>query len=265
MNFDFAKILTILTLVAGAIWLLDRLLLKSRRTAKALQINSEYKEPMLVEWSVSLFPVLLLVLVVRSFIFEPFKIPSGSMIPTLHIGDFIAVNKSAYGLRLPVLNTKILEVGEPKRGDVAVFRYPKDPSINYIKRVIGLPGDKIVYRNKHLFINGESMALEAIGSYEKSDTKCGTPRSGEVRFKENLGGVEHDVLVRNGWGNAPEQSVTVPEGMYFMMGDNRDNSNDSRYWGFVPEENLLGRATYIWMSFDSHACVDRSRIGEAIR
>ncbi|MCF6264406.1 MAG: signal peptidase I [Xanthomonadales bacterium] len=265
MNFDFAKILTIITLVAGTIWLLDKLFLKRRRTEKADQTNTEYTEPMLVEWSVSLFPVLLLVLVVRSFIFEPFKIPTGSMIPTLHIGDFIAVNKSAYGLRLPVLNTKIFDIGEPKRGDVAVFRYPPDPSINYIKRVIGLPGDKIVYRNKHLFINGEPASLEAIGRYLKSDTKCGTPRAGEVRFKEILDGVEHDILIRNGWGNASEQIFTVPEGMYFMMGDNRDNSLDSRAWGFVPEENLMGRATYVWMSFDSHACIDRSRIGEAIQ
>ncbi|MCF6225199.1 MAG: signal peptidase I [Xanthomonadales bacterium] len=265
MNFDFAKILTIITLVAGVIWLLDKLFLRRRRIKKAEQSQTEYKEPMLVEWSVSLFPVLLLVLVVRSFIFEPFKIPTGSMIPTLHVGDFIAVNKSAYGLRLPVLNTKIFDIGDPKRGDVAVFRYPPDPSLNYIKRVIGLPGDKIIYRNKHLFINGEPATLEAIGNYQKSETKCGKPRAGEVRFKEVLDGVEHDVLIRNGWGNAREQIITVPEGMYFVMGDNRDNSLDSRAWGFVPEENLMGRATYVWMSFDSHACIDGSRIGEAIR
>ncbi len=265
MNFDFAKILTILTLISGAVWLLDRVLFRARRQRKSQNNNVDYREPMLVEWSISLFPVLLLVLVVRSFIFEPFKIPSGSMIPTLHIGDFIAVNKSAYGLRLPVLNTKIFDLGEPQRGDVAVFRYPDDPSVNYIKRVVGIPGDNIVYRDKHLIINGELQPLVELDAYEKSDTKCGKPRSGEVRYQETINGVEHDLLIRYGWSNAPEQEFDVPEGMYFMVGDNRDNSNDSRYWGFVPEENFLGRATYVWMSFDSHACIDRSRIGEAIR
>ncbi len=265
MNFDFAKILTVLTLVTGVVWLLDKIFFASKRKEKALIDKVEYKEPMVVEWSNSLFPVLLLVLVVRSFIFEPYKIPTGSMIPTLHIGDFIVVNKYAYGLRLPVLNTKFIEVGNPQRGDVAVFRFPAGPPDNYIKRVIAIPGDKVVYRNKHLYINGEKMQLELIGPYTKADTKCGSPRSGEVRYKETLDGVEHDVLIRNGWGNAPPKSVTVPEGMYFMMGDNRDNSNDSRYWGFVPEENLVGRASYVWMSFDTHACINGSRIGEAIR
>ncbi len=265
MNFDFAKILTVLTLVTGIVWLLDKLFFASKRKEKAAINKTDYIEPMIVDWSNSLFPVLLLVLVVRSFIFEPYRIPTGSMIPTLHIGDFIAVNKSAYGLRLPVLNKKIIEIGDPERGDIAVFRFPAEPSQNYVKRVIAIPGDRLVYRNKTLYINGDKMVLEVIGPYTKADTKCGSPRSGEVRYKENLNGVEHDILIRNGWGNAPPQSITVPEDMYFMMGDNRDNSNDSRAWGFVPEENLVGRATYIWMSFDSHACINGSRIGEAIR
>ena len=265
MNFDFAIIITSLTLATGIVWLLDKLFFASKRKERAIIEKKEYREPMLVDWSNSLFPVLLLVLVVRSFLFEPYKIPTGSMIPTLHVGDFIVVNKYAYGLRWPVWNKKFIDIGEPQRGDVAVFRFPPDPSMNYIKRVIAVPGDTVVYRNKHLYINGEKMALEAIGQYTKADTKCGTPRSGEVRYKEMLSGIEHDILIRNGWGNAPAQSFEVPEGQYFMMGDNRDNSTDSRYWGFVPEENLVGRASYIWMSFDSHACIDRSRIGEAIR
>ncbi len=265
MNFDFAKILTVLTLVTGIVWLLDKLLFASKRKEKAAIDKVEYREPMIVDWSNSLFPVLLLVLVVRSFIFEPYRIPTGSMIPTLHIGDFIAVNKYAYGLRLPVLNKKIIDIGDPQRGDVAVFRFPPEPSLNYVKRVVAIPGDRLVYRNKQLYINGEKMVLEQIAPYTKADTKCGSPKSGQVRFKENLSGVEHDILIRNGWGDAPQKSVTVPEGMYFMMGDNRDNSHDSRAWGFVPEENLVGRATYIWMSFDSHACINGSRIGEAIR
>ncbi|NNL94872.1 MAG: signal peptidase I [Xanthomonadales bacterium] len=265
MNFDFAFVLVLLTALSGVIWLLDTLLFRQRRMDKAVQTGPEpAREPLAVEYSRSLFPVLLLVLVFRSFLFEPFKIPSGSMIPTLLIGDFIVVNKYAYGLRVPVLNRKFLELGEPERGDVAVFRYPVDPGINFIKRVVGLPGDTITYRDKRLFVNGEQVELRDAGQFNSSDVKCTTPRNDARLYFEDIGSGGHNMLLhqdtlgRNGqW--------TVPEGHYFMMGDNRDRSNDSREWGFVPEENLVGRAVGIWLNFDfNKGCADWSRVGDGI-
>jgi signal peptidase I len=217
-----------------------------------------------IEYSRSLFPVLLIVLLFRSFLFEPFKIPSGSMIPTLLVGDFIVVNKYAYGLRLPVLHTRIVPVGEPKRGDVVVFRYPVDPKVNFIKRLIGLPGDTITYRDKKLFINGEEVSEQLLGRYSSTDVKCATPRPDAVRYSEQLGDVTHDILIHENSGSRDGQ-WEVPEGHYFMMGDNRDRSNDSREWGFVPEENLMGRAVGIWLNFDyTKGCGDLSRIGDGI-
>jgi signal peptidase I len=240
---DFALILVIATGVTGLIWLIDALLLKRRRDAR-IGAGEVASEPAIVEYSRSFFPVLLLVLLLRSFLFEPFRIPSASMMPTLLTGDFIFVNKFAYGLRLPVLNTKIVGVGEPERGDVVVFRLPTDPSINYIKRVVGLPGDVVEYdeRRERITINGELIEIEAAGHY-----------TDEIRYelgREVLGEHEHEVLIagsRFGTGGV----YRVPEGHYFMMGDNRDNSQDSRFdiVGFVPEENLVGRASRIWMSW----------------
>jgi len=199
---------------------------------------------------------------------EPFKIPSGSMIPTLLVGDFILVNKYTYGVRLPVLNKKVVELNSPQRGDVVVFRYPPDPSLDYIKRVVGLPGDKVVYRNKKLTINGQEIVQKKIDDYLDRDRLFYTPR-----FVETLGSVDHHILIEpdappfihqivrfphadNCHYNSEGVSCEVPPGHYFMMGDNRDNSQDSRFWGFVPDENLVGKAFFIWFNFS-----DLKRIG----
>lgn len=266
MNLDFAFVLVVLTSLAGVIWLIDILLFSQRRKDKAAQAGPEpAREPLAVEYARSLFPVLLLVLTFRSFFFEPFKIPSGSMIPTLVVGDFIVVNKFSYGLRLPVLNKKVMAIGDPKRGDVAVFRYPVDPGINFIKRVIGLPGDSITYRNKQLFVNGELVGSENIGRFKTTDVKCSTPSKDAVLAFEDLASDGHNILLHEASRGRNGQWV-VPEGHYFMMGDNRDRSNDSRVWGFVPDENLVGRAVGIWLNFDfEKGCADWSRVGDGIR
>ena len=265
MNLDFSLLLVVLTAFAGFVWLVDSLFFRRRRMDRAVQEKVQRpRDPVIIEYSRSLFPVLLIVLLFRSFLFEPFKIPSGSMIPTLLVGDFIVVNKFSYGLRLPVLNKKILSLGEPERGDVVVFRYPVDPSINFIKRLIGLPGDTITYRNKELFVNGESLSKQENGRYTSEEVKCSTPRADAIRFHEMVGDVEHDILLHERSGSRNGQWV-VPEGHFFVMGDNRDRSNDSREWGFVPEENMMGRAVGIWMNFDyTKGCGDLSRIGDGI-
>jgi len=212
------------------------------------------KEPLLVEYGKSFFPVLFIVLVLRSFLVEPFQIPSGSMKPTLDVGDFILVNKFSYGIRLPVIDKKVIEVGDPQRGDVMVFRYPSDPNVNYIKRVVGLPGDQIRYTaDKRLFVNGESVAEQLVGS------EPGTLGSAEL-YKEKLGVAEHQIRKEmSRYRASPDRTWTVPAGHYFMMGDNRDNSNDSRYWddpsipknllGMVPDKNIVGKAFAVWMSW----------------
>ena len=229
-----------------------------------------------MEYGGSFFPVILAVFLLRSFLVEPFKIPSGSMIPTLLVGDFILVNKYTYGVRIPVINKKVIDVGTPQRGDVMVFRWPVDPKLDYIKRVIGLPGDKIVYRNKKLTINGQEIAQKKTDDYLDKDRLFYTPR-----FVENLGKVEHKILIeaeapafvqqifRFPHGekcnyNSEGVSCEVPAGHYFMMGDNRDNSQDSRFWGFVPDENIVGKAFFVWMhakSFLPPQGIDFGRIG----
>lgn len=266
MHMDFALILTALTLGSGLIWLIDIVAFRPRRRRRLARGEIESDAPgKVAETARSFFPVLLLVLVFRSFLFEPFKIPSGSMIPTLWIGDFILVNKYAYDLRLPVVNTKILEVGDPARGDVMVFRYPEDESVNYIKRVIGLPGDEITYRNKMLYINGDPAVQEAEGPWVGEGLNRNPPGSRPQRHSENLDGTVHDILVYPGRSAGPARSWTVPAGHYFVMGDNRDRSADSREWGFVPEANLVGRAVAVWMHWDcGRGCVDFSRIGDSI-
>ncbi len=265
MNLDFSLLLVVLTTFTGLVWLVDSLLFRRRRMDRAVQKNVQLpRDPVIIEYSRSLFPVLLIVLLFRSFLFEPFKIPSGSMIPTLLVGDFIVVNKFAYGVKLPVLNKKILSIGEPERGDVVVFRYPVDPSVNFIKRLIGLPGDTITYRDKELFINGELVPKQESGRYTSDEVKCTTPRADAVLFRETVEDVEHDILLHERSGSRNGQWI-VPAGHYFVMGDNRDRSNDSREWGFVPEENMMGRAVGIWMNFDyTKGCGDLSRIGKGI-
>ncbi|HTN33475.1 MAG TPA: signal peptidase I [Marinobacter sp.] len=250
MDIDFPLVLVILTFVTGLIWLADVVFLRKRRLATVSGDDSsvsaeteEPAEPYLVDLSRSFFPVLAVVLVLRSFLVEPFQIPSGSMLPTLEVGDFILVNKYAYGLRLPVLGTKILEVGDPERGDIMVFRYPKDGETNYIKRVVGVPGDKIRYRDKQLFINGEKVSTSFVARLPPVELR-----------REKLGDVEHDIFLTLGrTGNGGEGEWVVPADNYFMMGDNRDNSNDSRYWGMVPDEMIVGKAFAIWMHWKSFA------------
>ena len=245
----FALFMVLVLIVTGFIWLLDIAVLRKGRAPNT-------PDPMLVEYSKSFFPVILVVFLIRSFIAEPFKIPSGSMMPTLLAGDFILVNKFTYGLRVPILNNTFIEVNHPKRGDVFVFHYPPDPSIDYIKRVVGVPGDKIVYQDKQLYINGEKMDMTYLDDYQYES--AGLNQVHAKRYSEQLGEVKHDVLIEDN-SFSKEGSVEVPQGYYFAMGDNRDNSKDSRYWGFVPEQNLVGKAFFIWWNFDQF-----KRIGSSI-
>ena len=244
MSFDFALILVLLTFISGIIWLGDILFFAPARQ-KSDQSES-VAEPIIVEYARSFFPIFLLVLILRSFIVEPFKIPSGSMMPTLLIGDFILVNKYDYGIRLPVLNTKIIDNGTPQRGDIVVFRYPDDPSIPFIKRIVGLPGDHIAYYDKTLYINGRPMLQESLGRYRVNSAD--KQMDGALHKLEDLEGLKHEILLMNDRFSY-EFETTVPDGQYFVLGDNRDNSKDSRYWGFLPDDNLMGRAFMIWMNW----------------
>lgn len=257
MYLDFPMVLVLLTLVTGLITLADKLVLSKQRERKAAEqaLAGEGPEDVarisqpgsIVEGARSLFPVILAVLVLRSFIVEPFRIPSGSMMPTLVAGDFILVNKFAYGLRLPVIHTRILSVDEPKKGDVVVFRYPENPREDYIKRVVGVPGDHIVYRNKVLTINGKVQEQALQGEYVGQGATASM--TGASVRSEDLAGVHHRILVNYSPFDRDVDFV-VPEGQYFVFGDNRDNSRDSRYWGTVPEANLVGKAFLIWMHWD---------------
>ena len=265
MDFDFPLILFILVFVSGLVWLFDHLFLAPGRRVALAELQRDFpeweqedspqhreyaqrselagREPLVVEYSKSFFPVLFLVFVLRSFLVEPFQIPSSSMVPTLLVGDYILVNKYTYGIRLPVLRTKVLDMNQPQRGDVMVFFPPHMNDTYYIKRVIGLPGDHIRYANKTLFVNGEEVPQELLAKLPPQ----------RPRFKlseENLSGVRHqiqtDMMTRRG-----DFSVTVKPGHYFMMGDNRDNSSDSRNWGQVPERDIVGKAFAIWMHWES--------------
>ncbi len=287
---NFALILFVLTIATGIIWFLDVFYLSKQRRAKANAALAEFdarnarlaadgvkldasgrsalaanilRQPTWIEYSGSFFPVIALVFFLRSFLYEPFKIPSSSMVPTLQIGDLILVNKFTYGVRLPIINKKIIEVNQPQRGDVMVFKYPKDPSLDYIKRVIGVPGDKIVYKNKRLAVNGKELSYRPLPDYLDEERLTYSNQ-----FLENLTGVEHKILVEE---RAPAYvpnpdafpqhelctyniegfACTVPAGQYFMMGDNRDNSLDSRYWGFVPDRNIVGKAFFVWMNLSN--------------
>ena len=286
---NFALILFVLMVVTGVIWCADHFVLAKRRRAAAdaalaaldarnAKLVAEgirpdttnraaveaaiLRQPTWVEYSGSFFPVIALVFFLRSFLYEPFKIPSSSMVPTLLIGDLILVNKYAYGIRLPVLNKKIIEVGEPQRGDVMVFKYPKDMTMDYIKRVIGVPGDKITYENKRLTVNGKAVEYAPMEDYLEEDSL-------ELRqqYTESLPNTTHRILMVKGQrafnpsqvDNFPNREAcvytdeaftcTVPAGNYFMMGDNRDNSADSRYWGFVPDKNIVGKAFFVWLNW----------------
>lgn len=258
---SFALFLFLATVATGALWIADVAWAKKRRAA-------DRPEPWWVEYGASFFPVILAVFLLRSFLVEPFKIPSGSMIPTLQVGDFILVNKYTYGIRLPVLNNKVIPINEPQRGDVVVFRYPPNPSVDYIKRIVGLPGDKVAYADKSLTVNGQPVPQTRKEDYLDPERKFFTPR-----FEEAVGDLRHEILVEADVPsavmhpgdfpyreqcqyNAQGFECVVPAGHYFMMGDNRDNSQDSRYWGFVPDANLVGKAFFIWFNFG-----DFGRIG----
>ncbi len=299
MHFDFATFLVVLAAVTGAIWVLDILVLAPRRAAVGVAGRGDTKRngadggakgakasvsgaggndavtgvkttgsgavaaatakiPWYVDLSRSFFPVIIAVLVLRSFIVEPFRIPSGSMMPTLLAGDFILVNKFSFGVRLPVTNTKIMDSGAPQRGDVAVFRYPEDPSVAFIKRIVGIPGDRLEYRNKRLYINGEVVTRESL----EGDLPQAIP--GYNVYPEKVGDTAFQTLQKKRHNNMA-WSYVVPTGHYFAMGDNRDNSSDSRVWGALPEENLIGKAFFIWMNWD---CITFNghcgRIGERI-
>jgi signal peptidase I len=231
---DFGFLLMIAVLLTGFIWFVGKKFIKSE------------KEPWIVEFSRLAFPMILIVFLIRSFIAEPFRIPSGSMKPTLETGDFILVNKFNYGLKLPGFNTQLLSLGKPKRGDVIVFRYPQNPDVNLIKRVVGLPGEKIEYKNNILFINGKPQLQEFQG--KEIDAEPGSSMMVN-RYIEQLNGKSHAIYLRSAEKIEMEERI-VPEGQYFVAGDNRNNSHDSRYWGFVPEEMVKGRAFFIWMSWN---------------
>ncbi|MHB8414722.1 MAG: signal peptidase I [Acidiferrobacteraceae bacterium] len=253
----FALSLVLALAITGLIWSVDLAVTgpMRRRRIEAMKrsggtvgdVERLSREPLVVEYAKSFFPVILVVLLLRSFVVEPFRIPSGSMIPTLHVGDFILVEKFAYGLRLPVLNTEILHTGRPQRGQVIVFRYPRNPAEDFIKRVVGIPGDHIEYKNKQLYINGKLVAHYDGRPYLYAESN---DRYIDAReYTEKLGKVKHHIILIPGM-YGPPQSFVVPPHEYFVMGDNRDLSNDSRYWGYVPQKNLVGRAFLIWFSWD---------------
>ncbi|WP_175951726.1 signal peptidase I [Burkholderia sp. BCC0405] len=293
---NFALILFVLVILTGVAWVLDKLVFLPRRRKAADSAIEEFdrqqsridkrfadenaaqtrsklrdeklRQPWWLEYTASFFPVILAVFVVRSFVVEPFKIPSGSMVPTLLVGDFILVNKFEYGLRLPVTNTKITQGSPLSRGDVVVFRYPKDESVDYIKRVIGLPGDTVAYQDKQLTINGQPVPETPLPDFFDDERQ-----NYAKQFEETIGNKKNAILNNpavppfvmgaydypfrdNCTYNSRGVICKVPPGHYFMMGDNRDNSADSRYWGFVPDQNIVGRAFFIWMNFS-----DLKRIG----
>lgn len=294
---NFSLLLFCLTVFTFAYWLAERFVFAPRRQRAAANLEQQARakreslaqqgiqkvdddanlaqakqallaQPWWLDWTAGLFPVILAVFLLRSFLFEPFKIPSGSMIPTLLVGDLILVNKFHYGVRLPVINKKVIDNHEPQRGDVMVFRYPLDVNIDYIKRVVGVPGDQISYRNQRLYVNGELVATQPLPDFYDDDSLRYAKQ-----YSEKLGDVEHRILVdvnrpsffspvgfphrENCSYSSEGVTCKVPEKHYFMMGDNRDNSQDSRYWGFVPDENIVGRAFFVWMNFGNLSRIGR--------
>ncbi|HIE85521.1 MAG TPA: signal peptidase I [Gammaproteobacteria bacterium] len=246
MSINFPLVLVLATAFTGVVWLVDYLVFRPKRLGRAAaagDIDEESRkailaEPIIVEYSISFFPVLAIVLVLRSFLFEPFQIPTGSMIPTLAVGDFILVNKFSYGVRLPVVGTKIVDIAEPKNGEVMVF-IPPHQDVYFIKRVVGIPGDTVRYQDKALYINGKRQNQTFVAQIPPVNPKV-------LQYREKLGNVEH-LIQRNPYRETSVDEWVIPEGHYFMMGDNRDQSSDSRYWGLVSEHNIVGRAVAIWL------------------
>ncbi len=251
MNIDFEFLLTTVTLLSGLVYGAYVLFARGQ-TNKSM--------PVLVDYAKSFFPLLLLVLVLRSFCYEPFRIPTGSLEPTLLINEFIVVNKHIYGIRLPVLHRKIVSWQQPQRGDIVVFRYPPDERVNYIKRVVGMPGDKISYRDKHLYINGNKIEQQ-FQTYGVDGTDgCFTERR-----QEQLVNVKHAIYLCPALRAEDMAEVVVPPAAYFMMGDNRDNSGDSRIWGMMPEKNIIGKAERVWFSWNGFASLTSAGLKRAVR
>jgi signal peptidase I len=267
----FEIALVVATLASGFIWLVDKLFFAAARKRNAGLLD-EGRDPVVVDYAKAFFPVLAIVLILRSFVAEPFRIPSNSMMPTLLTGDFILVNKFAYGLRLPITNTKILSIGEPKRGDVVVFKPPQSPDQDWIKRIIGLPGDTVAYKSNQVYVNGVPFEYKRVGEYVGKGS--GADMTGATQFTEELPGRPHSVLEFDKaiYVDQGEGEWTVPPGHYFVMGDNRDRSDDARFWAFhfLPEQNIRGKAFMIWLNCDSigNLCknnFDTSRIGNSIQ
>ena len=251
-SMDFAFALFGGLVITGGVVLWDRLQRPKEPDFKGKEtIGTDSRTAgIIIEYARAFFPVILVVFVLRSFIVEPFRIPSGSMLPSLYIGDFILVSKFSYGIRLPLINQKVFSIGTPKRGEVLVFRYPHDEKTNYIKRVVGLPGDIVDYKNKRLRINGNVVDLQ---KSNREDKEQGTQSNEQVRgYIERLGKSSHGILLDTSLGSRDYTRIIVPPDKFFVMGDNRDHSNDSRFWGFVPEENIVGRAFFVWFSWDSN-------------
>lgn len=255
-NVGILLLLIILTIGSFIIWMVDKFCFAKARLA------AQGKEPLLVDYAKSLFPIFLIVLIIRSFVAQPYRVPTGSLEPTIMPNDFVLVSQFSYGLRLPVLNTKILNIAEPKTGDIVVFKDPSVPGRDLIKRVIGVPGDHIIYKNKVLYINGKEMKQTYLGDavdVDPIEEGGGTPVS---VMQENLQGIKHKIHLFKQGGEPTNFDFTVPQGYYFMMGDNRDNSADSRVWGFMPENAILGKALVIFFSWE-HG-IDWSRIGNKL-
>ena len=269
--FDFPTIMVLLVALSGVIWVFDAAVLARRRKLALAHLGDDVdgelaakvmQPPTVVEYARSFFPVFLIVLVLRSFIAEPFRIPSNSMMPTLLTGDFILVNKYTYGIRIPISGTKIIAIGEPKRGDVIVFKYPEDPSTPFIKRVVGVPGDEIAYYNKSLYINGEEIRQDMVDTYVGYGS--GVEMTGASHRTEHLPERDHAILIMGEGAGRKHGPFSLADGEYFVLGDNRDNSRDSRFWGTVPDELLIGRAFTIWMNWDWGHGIGWGRIGSSI-
>ncbi|HET7843589.1 MAG TPA: signal peptidase I [Xanthomonadales bacterium] len=254
LDLDFAALLVALSLFTGVVWAIDHFAFRKKRLAR----DPDAKEPVLVEYCRSFFPVIFAVLLIRSFLAEPFRIPSDSMMPTLLDGDFILVNKFAYGIRVPVVNKKVIDIGEPERGDVVVFRYPgyanrpDDPTIgtDYIKRIVGLPGDEVTYRDRILYVNGQKVDAKVVGAY--NGISAARDYKNYATIEEHLGDVTHQALLGPPplFANGEEGTWRVGQNEFLVIGDNRSNSEDGRYWGMVPEANLVGKAFLIWFNWD---------------
>ena len=255
MSVTFEAALTCVTAFCGIFWFGDLILSKRKKGG-----SEDNKEKNYINSLGSIFPVLFFVFVLRSFLFEPFRIPSGSMLPSLHVGDFVLVNKFDYGIRLPITGSRIFGSGQPDRGDIAVFRYPNDPDTDYIKRIIGLPGDQLSIIDGHIYLNGKSVPVDFKGAYNGKQRDLVGGRTN--LSLEKMGDKEYSIL--NLSKSTPKRpiNITVPEGQYFVMGDNRDHSSDSRYWGFLPDKFLKGRALFVWLNWGDE--FDLSRIGTSL-